>query len=144
MAIPGLALFYGGLVRSKNMLIGLDASFCDLLFNVSVVGYLWIQRGIFRWHRHTLGTNDCRWFWGSIFKWYYSGDSVSGTIPEFVFVTFQLTFAALTPALIVGGFAERIKFSGMLLFMTAWLTIVYLPICHMVWGGGLIAAMGRN
>ena len=57
-------------------------------------------------------------------------------IPEFVFVTFQLTFAALTPALIVGGFAERIKFSGMLLFMTGWFTIVYLPICHMVWGGG--------
>jgi Amt family ammonium transporter len=69
-------------------------------------------------------------------------DTVSGTIPEFVFVTFQLTFAALTPALIVGGFAERIKFSGMLLFMTGWFTIVYLPICHMVWGGGLIAEMG--
>ena len=69
-------------------------------------------------------------------------DSVSGTIPEFVFVTFQLTFAALTPALIVGGFAERIKFSGMLLFMTGWFTIVYLPICHMVWGGGWLAQLG--
>jgi Amt family ammonium transporter len=79
---------------------------------------------------------------GAAFLGGISGDSISGTIPEYVFVTFQLTFAALTPALIVGGFAERIKFSGMLVFLTLWLTVVYLPICHMVWGGGLISSWG--
>ena len=71
-----------------------------------------------------------------------TADSVSDTIPEYVCVTFQLTFAALTPALIVGAFAERIKFSALLLFMPLWLTFVYLPICHMVWGGGLIDSWG--
>ena len=137
MAIPGLALFYGGLVRSKNMLSVLMQVFVTF----SLMSVLWVVYG------YSLAFTEGPYnTWigglGAAFLGGISGDSISGTIPEYVFVTFQLTFAALTPALIVGGFAERIKFSGMLVFLTLWLTVVYLPICHMVWGGGLISSWG--
>jgi Amt family ammonium transporter len=137
MAIPGLALFYGGLVRSKNMLSVLMQVFVTF----SLMSVLWVIYG------YSLAFTEGPYnTWigglGAAFLGGISGDSISGTIPEYVFVTFQLTFAALTPALIVGGFAERIKFSGMLVFLTLWLTVVYLPICHMVWGGGLISSWG--
>ena len=141
MAIPGLALFYGGLVRSKNMLSVLMQVFVTF----SLMSLLWVIYGYSVAFSDGTGTPWGQMIAGGFGAAFLNGitpDSVSGTIPEFVFVTFQLTFAALTPALIVGGFAERIKFSGMLLFMTGWFTIVYLPICHMVWGGGLIAEMG--
>ena len=138
MAIPGLALFYGGLVRSKNMLSVLMQVFVTF----SLMSVLWVVYG------YSLAFTEGPYnTWigglGAAFLGGISGDSISGTIPEYVFVTFQLTFAALTPALIVGGFAERIKFSGMLVFLTLWLTVVYLPICHMVWGGGLLAHGGQ-
>ena len=137
MAIPGLALFYGGLVRSKNMLSVLMQVFVTF----SLMSVLWVVYG------YSLAFTEGPYnTWigglGAAFLGGISGDSISGTIPEYVFVTFQLTFAALTPALIVGGFAERIKFSGMLVFLALWLTTVYLPICHMVWGGGLISSWG--
>src|SRR5210317_1734985 len=141
MAIPGLALFYGGLVRSKNMLSVLMQVFATF----SLMSVLWVIYGYSVAFSDGAGTPWGQMIAGGFGAAFLSGitpDSVSGTIPEFVFVTFQLTFAALTPALIVGGFAERIKFSGMLLFMAGWFTIVYLPICHMVWGGGLIAELG--
>ena len=137
MAIPGLALFYGGLVRSKNMLSVL----MQVFITFSLMSVLWVVYG------YSLAFTEGPYnTWigglGAAFLGGISSDSISGTIPEYVFVTFQLTFAALTPALIVGGFAERIKFSGMLVFLTLWLTTVYLPICHMVWGGGLISSWG--
>ena len=138
MAIPGLALFYGGLVRAKNMLSVLMQVFVTF----SLMSVLWVFYG------YSLAFSDGgTWndYIGGLSAAFLSGitaDSVSDTIPEFVFVTFQLTFAALTPALIVGAFAERIKFSALLLFMPLWLTLVYLPICHMVWGGGLIDSWG--
>lgn len=137
MAIPGLALFYGGLVRSKNMLSVLMQVFVTF----SLMSVLWVIYG----YSMAFTEGPYNTYVGGLGAAFLSGitsDSVLGTIPEYVFVTFQLTFAALTPALIVGGFAERIKFSGMLLFMVGWFTIVYLPICHMVWGGGLISSWG--
>ena len=137
MAIPGLALFYGGLVRSKNMLSVL----MQVFVTVSLMSVLWVVYG------YSLAFGD-----GGAYNYYIgggiaflsgiTGDTVSGTIPEYIFVTFQLTFFALTPALIVGAFAERIKFSSLLVFLAAWATLVYAPICHMVWGGGIIYQMG--
>ena len=138
MAIPGLALFYGGLVRAKNMLSVL----MQVFVTVSLMSVLWVFYGYSLafgdggdWNAYIGGL-------GSVFLKGITADTLSGTIPEFVFVTFQLTFAALTPALIVGAFAERIKFSALLLFLPLWLTFVYLPICHMVWGGGMISDWG--
>ena len=138
MAIPGLALFYGGLVRAKNMLSVLMQVFVTF----SLMSVLWVFYGYSLAFSDGGAWNDYIGGFGAAFLNGITADSVSDTIPEFVFVTFQLTFAALTPALIVGAFAERIKFSALLLFMPLWLTLVYLPICHMVWGGGLIDSWG--
>lgn len=137
MAIPGLALFYGGLVRSKNMLSVLMQVFVTF----SLMSVLWVIYG------YSLAFsegpyNDYVGGLGTAFLGGISGETVNGSIPEYVFVTFQLTFFALTPALIVGAFAERIKFSSLLVFLAAWATLVYAPICHMVWGGGIISQMG--
>ena len=131
MTLPGLALFYGGLVRSKNVLSILVQCFAL----AGVMTLLWIIYG------YSLAFSDGgAWqaFLGGfdfMFLKHMSVDSVSGTIPESVFVTFQMTFAIITPALIVGAFAERIKFSAVLLFSILWFTFSYLPICHMAWGG---------
>jgi Amt family ammonium transporter len=138
MAIPGLALFYGGLVRSKNILSVL----MQVFITFSLMSILWVLYGYSLAFTDGGNMNTYIGGLGAAFLSGITADSVSGTIPEYVFVTFQLTFAALTPALIVGGFAERIKFSGMLLFLAGWLTLVYLPICHMVWGGGLLSSWG--
>jgi len=135
MAIPGLALFYGGLVRSKNMLSVLMQVFVTF----SLMSVLWVVLG------YSLAFSEGNAYVGDLSLAFLNGitsDSVSGTIPDFVFVTFQLTFFALTPALIVGAFAERIKFSSLLVFLTGWALLVYAPICHMVWGGGLISSWG--
>ena len=137
MAIPGLALFYGGLVRSKNILSVLMQVFVTFSM-MSVIWVLWGYSLAFSEGPY----NDYVGGLSLVFLSGITGDSVSGTIPEFVFVTFQLTFFALTPALIVGAFAERIKFSSLLVFLAAWGTLVYAPICHMVWGGGIISQMG--
>ena len=132
MAIPGLALFYGGMVRTKNMLSVLMQVF--VIF--SLLGVLWALYG------YSVAFTEGNAFFGGLSKAFLSGitpESVAATwskgvmIPEYVYVAFQLTFAAITPALIVGAFAERMKFSAVLLFMVLWFTFSYLPIAHMVW-----------
>ncbi len=137
MVIPGLALFYGGLVRAKNMLSVLMQVFATF----ALISILWALFG----YSLAFTEGPFNGIYGGFSKSFLSGitpDTLSGSIPEYVFVTFQLTFAAITPALIVGAFAERIKFSAVLWFMGLWLFICYVPIAHMVWGGGFLAAMG--
>jgi Amt family ammonium transporter len=129
MTIPGLSLFYAGMVRSKNVLSVLMQCFAI----TALMTVLWTLYG------YSIAFGGDGAYWGGLSKAFLKGvgvDSMSGTIPETVFMTFQMTFAIITPALIVGAFAERMKFSAMLIFMTIWLTIVYAPICHWVWGGG--------
>ena len=136
MTLPGLALFYGGLVRSRNVLSVLMQCFA-LCCIVSVV---WLAFGYSV--AFSAGPNG---LFGGLSKAWLSGvglNSVSGVVPETAFVMFQLTFAIITPALIIGGFAERTRFSAMLLFCTLWLVIVYLPVTHWVWGGGWLADLG--
>jgi Amt family ammonium transporter len=137
MAVPGLALFYGGLVRAKNMLSVLMQVFVTFSL-LSVVWALW---------GYSLAFSEGNAIIGGLSKAFLSGitpDSLSGVIPEYVFLTFQLTFAAITPALIIGGFAERIKFSAVLWFMLLWVTFVYAPVAHMVWGGGWLGGLGAK
>lgn len=138
MTIPGLALFYGGLVRPKNVLSVLMQCFAILC----MVSMIWILFG------YSLAFSDGGagqpWI-GGLDKLFLRGigpDSLSGTIPENVFLMFQLTFAAITPALIVGGFAERMRFSAMMLFSGIWVVLVYIPVAHWVWGGGWLSEMG--
>ncbi len=129
MTIPGLSLFYAGMVRSKNVLSILMQCFAI----ASVMTILWVVFG------YSIAFGGEGAFWGGLDKMFLKGvgvDSLSGTIPETVFMTFQMTFAIITPALIVGAFAERMKFSAMLIFMTLWLLVVYAPITHWVWGDG--------
>lgn len=135
MVIPGLALFYAGMVRSKNALSVLMQVFAVF----SVMAVLWAVYG------YSLAFTGDGKFIGTLDKLFLAGmtaDSLKDTIPEYVFANFQLTFAAITPALIVGAYAERMKFSAVLLFMVAWLTVCYVPMAHMVWGGGWIGEMG--
>jgi Amt family ammonium transporter len=135
MTIPGLSLFYAGLVRGKNALSVLMQCF-SITCLASIV---WLVYG------YSLAFGDGNAVIGGLSKAFLAGvgrDSVSGTIPETVFIMFQLTFAIITPALIVGAFAERMRYSAMLWFTLLWLTLVYLPICHWVWGGGWLGEMG--
>ncbi|MBF0190698.1 MAG: ammonium transporter [Magnetococcales bacterium] len=138
MTLPGLALFYGGMVRAKNSL----SIFMQCFAITAVVTVLWSLYG-YSMAFSDGGPNNA-WVGGlsKAFLAGIKGDSLTGTIPEAVFLTFQLTFAIITPALIIGAFAERMKFSAMLLFMSAWVTLVYFPICHWVWGGGWMMNMG--
>ncbi|SVD12859.1 uncharacterized protein METZ01_LOCUS365713, partial [marine metagenome] len=135
MTLPGLALFYGGLVRSKNIISVLMQCFtiaCLVSVVWSIYGYSLAFKG------------DGKLF-GDFSALFLSGvgrDSISGTIPETVFVMFQMTFAIITPALVVGAFVERMKFSAVCLFSLLWITFVYLPACHMVWGGGFLGTAG--
>lgn len=136
MTLPGLALFYGGLVRAHNVLSVLMQCFAI----ACVVSVLWVIFG----YSLSFGNSVNGWI-GGLDKMFLAGvgrDAVSGTLPETVFVMFQMTFAIITPALIIGGFAERMKFSSMLLYSVLWSTLVYFPICHWVWGGGWLAEMG--
>ncbi|ATE61501.1 ammonium transporter [Thauera sinica] len=129
MVIPGLALFYGGLARSKNMLSVLMQVF--VIF--SLITVLWALYG------YSLAFGGEGTFIGSLDKIFLNGvtiDTLSGSLPEYVFVAFQSTFAAITCALIIGAFAERIKFSSVLLFSVLWFTFSYLPMAHMVWSAG--------
>ena len=138
MTLPGLALFYGGLVRAKNVLSVLMQCFVI----ACVVSVLWVIYG------YSIAFGDGgsmnAWVGGfdNAFLANVTRDSLSGTLPESVFVMFQMTFAIITPALIVGGFAERMKFSSMLLFSIIWVSVVYFPVCHWVWGGGWLSEMG--
>ncbi|PUE39262.1 ammonium transporter [Limnohabitans sp. Bal53] len=135
MVIPGLALFYGGLVRSKNMLSVL----MQVMVVFSLISVLWAVYG------YSLAFGGEGLIYGNFDKLFLKGvtpDSLAATftpgvmIPEFIFIAFQCTFAGITCALIVGSFAERIKFAAVLLFCTIWFTFSYLPIAHMVWGAG--------
>jgi hypothetical protein len=146
MTIPGLALFYGGLVRTKNVLSVLMQCFAL----TAMVTVLWLVAG-YSLAFDTTGmipdTINVHSFIGTLNKAFLRGvapDALWGSIPEALFFMFQLTFAIITPALIVGAFAERMRFSAMMLFSTVWMVLVYLPICHMTWGGagGLFADMG--
>ena len=137
MSIPGLALFYGGLVRTKNMLSVLMQVFAI----VALMSILWAIAG----YSLAFTEGPFNSIIGGFDKLFLAGitpDTLSGTIPEYVFVTFQLTFACITPALIIGAFAERIKFSAVLWFSALWLFVSYIPICHMVWGGGYLGSKG--
>ncbi|MFP6775587.1 MAG: ammonium transporter [PS1 clade bacterium] len=135
MTLPGLALFYGGLVRTKNILSVLMQCFAI----AGIVSILWLIAG------YSIAFADGNAYFGSLSKFMLAGvgeDSLSGDIPESLFALFQMTFAIITPALIVGGFAERMKFSAVLLFSAIWLIVVYAPITHWVWGGGWLGEMG--
>ncbi|TIH10745.1 ammonium transporter [Pseudomonas leptonychotis] len=137
MTIPGLALFYAGMVRSKNVLSVLMQCFAV----TGLISILWVVYGYslaFDTTGMEQGVVNLNSFVGGFSKAFLSGltlDSLVAGIPESVFITFQMTFAIITPALIVGAFAERMKFSAMLIFMAVWFTLVYAPIAHMVWGG---------
>ena len=138
MTLPGLALFYGGLVRSKNVLSVLMQCFAV----TCIATIVWVLVGYSIAFGDGVAAND---WWGGLSKAFLTGvsrEALSGSIPESVFSMFQLTFAVITPALIVGGFAERMRFSAILLFSTIWLLVVYLPVCHWVWGGGWLGQMG--
>jgi len=135
MTIPGLSLFYGGLVRSKNVLSVLMQCFTI----TCMVSIIWVIYG------YSLAFGDGNAMQGGLGKAFLNGierGSLVGTLPESVFVMFQLTFAIITPALIIGAFAERMKFSSMILFSLLWATLVYFPVCHWVWGGGWLGEMG--
>ncbi|MEJ2406454.1 MAG: ammonium transporter [Candidatus Thiodiazotropha sp.] len=135
MTLPGLALFYGGLVRTKNVLSVLIQCFAI----AGLVSILWLVLG------YTLAFGEGNTWIGDLSRVLMAGvgkDSLSGTIPESLFMLFQMTFAIITPALIVGGFAERMRFSAMLLFSAIWLLLVYVPVTHWVWGGGWLQKMG--
>jgi Amt family ammonium transporter len=135
MTLPGLALFYGGLVRKKNVLSILMQCFAI----ASISSILWLLVG------YSLAFGEGNAFIGDFSKVMMHGiakDVLSGDIPESLFMLFQMTFAIITPALIIGGFAERMKFSAVLLFSAFWLLAVYVPITHWVWGGGWLAQMG--
>jgi len=127
MILPGLALFYGGLVRAKNVLSVLMQ--CTMITAAVIV--VWVVSG----YSFAFGGGESP-YWGGLGKAFLRGvapDSVSGSIPEYVFIAFQMTFACITPALIVGGFAERVKFGAVVLFVVLWVTFVYFPIAHMAW-----------
>lgn len=135
MTLPGLALFYGGLVRSKNILSVLMQCFAL----TCLMSILWFVAG------YSLAFTEGNDWIGGFSRLFLAGvteDALWGDIPESVFSMFQMTFAVITPALIVGGFAERMKFSSMLLFSAIWLLVVYAPVTHWVWGGGWLGQMG--
>jgi Amt family ammonium transporter len=135
MTIPGLALFYGGLVRTKNVLSVLMQCFAI----TCVVSLLWVLVG------YSLSFADGNGFIGGLSKAMFAGVSkgaLKGSIPESAFSLYQLTFAIITPALVVGAFAERMRFGACLLFAALWFLAVYAPVCHWVWGGGWLAELG--
>ncbi len=135
MTIPGLALFYGGLVRTKNVLSVLMQCFAI----TCVVSLLWLICG------YSLSFGDGNGFIGGLGKAMFAGvaeGTLKGSIPESAFSLFQMTFAIITPALVVGGFAERMRFGACLVFAALWFLAVYAPVCHWVWGGGWLGELG--
>ena len=135
MTLPGLALFYGGLVRSRNVLSVLMQCFAIC----AVASLLWFAVG------YSLAFSGSGAFIGDLSNVFLMGmgrDDVNGTIPSLLFVLYQMTFAVITPALIIGGFAERLRFSALLWFSSLWLLLVYVPVVHWVWGGGWLGEMG--
>ena len=135
MTLPGLALFYGGLVKSKNILSVL----MQCIAIACLASLIWLAVG------YSLAFSEGNQWVGGLQNSFFSGierSSLSGDIPESVFFMFQMTFAIITPALMVGAYVERIKFSAVLLFSGLWLVVVYAPVTHWIWGGGWLAKMG--
>ena len=135
MSLPGLALFYGGLVRAKNYLSVLMKIYAI----AALASIVWVVAG----YSIAFGTGNA--WWGGLDNLFLKSlgrDAVSGTIPESVFLAFQMTFAVITPGLIVGAFVERVKFFPVLIFTTLWLLFVYAPVTHWIWGGGWLAEKG--
>ncbi len=135
MTLPGLALFYGGLVRARNVL----SVFMHVYAVACLMSVLWFAVG------YSIAFGDGGAFWGGLGKSFLNGitaDTVSGTIPEVLFFAFQMTFAIITPALIVGAYVERIGFGFVLLFSGLWMLIVYAPVTHWIWGGGMLSDGG--
>ena len=135
MTLPGLALFYAGLVRAKNVLSVLMQCFAI----TCVVTLAWLAVG------YSIAFGDGNAWWGGLGKSFFYGlqvSTVKGSIPETVFAMYQLTFAIITPALVIGAYAERVRFGGMLIFSVLWLLIVYCPIAHWVWGDGWLQKRG--
>ena len=135
MSLPGLALFYGGLVRAKN--------YVSVLMKVyaiaALMSIIWVIAG------YSIAFGGANGWWGGLDNLFLKNlgrDAVSGSIPESVFLAFQMTFAVITPALIVGAFVERVKFFPVLIFSALWLLVVYAPVCHWIWGGGWLAEKG--
>lgn len=127
MILPGVALFYGGLVRTKNML--------SILMQSTAITAMVMVIYVLYGYSFAFGGSESAYFggFGKLFLAGITGDTLSGTIPEFVFISFQMTFACITSVLIIGGFAERMKFSAVMLFIALWVTVVYFPVAHMAW-----------
>ena len=138
MTIPGLALFYGGMVRKKNVLATVMQSFAT----ACLMSVLWMVIGYSIAFGDGGALNAYVGGLEKMFLTHLTKDALSGTIPESVFMTFQMTFAIITPALICGAVADRMKFSSLLVFLTLWLIFVYAPVCHWVWGGGFLGEDG--
>ena len=135
MTLPGLALFYGGLVRARNVL----SVFMHCYAIACLMSVLWFVVG------YSVAFGDGSAIWGGLGKMFLNGitaDTLSGTLPEILFFAFQMTFAIITPALIVGAYVERIGFGFVLLFSALWMLIVYAPVTHWIWGGGMLADGG--
>ncbi len=132
MTLPGLALFYGGLVRARNVL----SVFMQCFGIACLMSLLWLAAG------YSIAFGDGNAYWGGLGKAFLNGvdaDTVSGTLPEVLFFAFQMTFAIITPALIVGAYVERIGFAFVMVFSGLWMLICYAPVAHWIWGGGLLA-----
>ena len=132
MTLPGLALFYGGLVRARNVL----SVFMQCFAIACLMSILWLAFG------YSIAFGEGNLFWGGTEKLFLAGissDTLSGTIPEVLFFAFQMTFAIITPALIVGAYVERVSFSFVLTFSALWMILVYAPVTHWIWGGGLLS-----
>ncbi len=132
MTLPGLALFYGGLVRSRNVL----SVFMQCFSIACLMSVLWLAAG------YSIAFGEGNAYWGGLDKAFLNGvtsDVVSGTIPEILFFAFQMTFAIITPALIVGAYVERIGYGFVLVFSSLWMLLCYAPVAHWIWGGGLLA-----
>ena len=136
MTIPGLALFYGGLVRARNVL----SVFMHCYAIACLMSVLWMAFG----YSIAYGSGSSG-LWGGTDKFFLAGitaDSLSGSLPEILFFAFQMTFAIITPALIVGAYVERINFSFVMIFSGLWMLLVYAPVAHWIWGGGILADGG--
>ena len=132
MTIPGLALFYGGLVRARNVL----SVFMQCFAIACLMSILWLAIG------YSIAFGDQNIYWGGLGKAFLTGitsDTLYGTIPEVLFFAFQMTFAIITPALIIGAYVERVSFAFVLLFSSLWMILVYAPVTHWIWGGGLLS-----
>ena len=135
MSLPGLALFYGGLVRAKNYLSVLMKVYAI----AALASIVWVVAG------YSIAFGDASPYWGGLDNLFLKNlgrDAVSGTIPESVFLAFQMTFAVITPGLIVGAFVERVKFLPVMIFTAVWVLVVYAPVTHWIWGGGWLASFG--